>query len=395
MSYIDKGSPVKNFLFSLFCFLLVFEVHYRTERVVSTDSRWSTYVAHSIVNQGDTNIDEYFTPVGAVGWEFKYKGNWYNYFPIGSSLIAVPAAFLFQNHGGFQKFIANRTSPPPSRNVVDSKIRTNLEVFVASFCVALSAMLVFLIARHQGLHIIMALFLTACFSFGSSTWTISRGLWQHTPLILFVLLCLFMILKSKKTPQLLGYIGLPLSIAFVVRPTAAQFILPIMVYVYSRSPKQLVKLVLCASPAAVLWMYYNFSIYGSIFQPYYEPGRLSWFSSTYFEAILGNIFSPSRGFLVFHPLLILGFIGIFIKVRNQGLDTLDKCLLAWALFHTHSISSYGHWWAGHSTGPRLMTDLLPAAIYFMIPCLLACQKGLASPWTKKTLLLAKFVSAGF
>jgi hypothetical protein len=43
--------------------------------------------------------------------------------------------------------------------------------------------------------------------------------------------------------------------------------------------------------------------------------------------------------------------------------------------HWILISIFSHWWAGHSYGPRLFTDVLPYAVYFLVRPVEARRRG--------------------
>jgi len=62
------------------------------------------------------------------------------------------------------------------------------------------------------------------------------------------------------------------------------------------------------------------------------------------------------------------------KIRNKQSNTLDYFLLGIVFLHWVAISRYGHWWAGHSFGPRFFSDMIPYFIYFLIPVVAGMPK---------------------
>lgn len=90
---------------------------------------------------------------------------------------------------------------------------------------------------------------------------------------------------------------------------------------------------------------------------YYLATRLG--SDTFWEALAGNWFSPSRGLLIFSPFLLLTVFLLICYYRQCAYKSFIVISMAAIVLHWISISTFPHWWAGYSYGPRLMTDMLP------------------------------------
>src|SRR4051812_41076559 len=76
----------------------------------------------------------------------------------------------------------------------------------------------------------------------------------------------------------------------------------------------------------------------------------------FWESLARNLVSPSRGLLVFVPVL---FFIIYLLVRYRTQRTRLLCLsVVVFVFHLILISLFGRR-GGHCYGPRLMTDLVP------------------------------------
>ncbi len=92
---------------------------------------------------------------------------------------------------------------------------------IASIIVALTAVVIFLIARLS-LPVKQSLLAAFIFAFCTSAWsTASRALWQHGPSMLMLSISLFLILLSRQKPALIQYASIPLAYSFVIRPTNA------------------------------------------------------------------------------------------------------------------------------------------------------------------------------
>jgi hypothetical protein len=116
---------------------------------------------------------------------------------------------------------------------------------------------------------------------------------------------------------------------------------------------------------AVPFIWSNLLVYGRFLPSYYSPQRLG--SSPYFwEALAGNLISPSRGLFVFSPVMLLALYGIYTKFRRADFRLIDGALAAIIGLHWIMISTFKHWWAGHSYGPRFFTDMMPYMAYFLL-----------------------------
>ena len=91
--------------------------------------------------------------------------------------------------------------------------------------------------------------------------------------------------------------------------------------------------------------------------------------ATFFEALIGQWLSPSRGLFVFSPILLLAIGGVVLKIRRQQWQPLDTLLISIIGLHWIVISLWCNWWVGVSFGPRIWSDMLPYLVYFIIPAL--------------------------
>jgi hypothetical protein len=104
----------------------------------------------------------------------------------------------------------------------------------------------------------------------------------------------------------------------------------------------------------VLYSYYHFN---SFLPPYYQSGRLS--NIYLLDALAGNLISPARGFIVYTPFIFF-IVWNLIAHRNSIESKFIVFVAFLAIFSQYTIISFfPHWWAGHSYGPRLMTDIIP------------------------------------
>ncbi len=84
---------------------------------------------------------------------------------------------------------------------------------MASTIVALTALLLYRIARRW-LTWPYAVLLALMFAFGTTAWSVvSRTLWQHGPSMLLLTLALIVTLQAQEKPQRMQYVGLIVALA--------------------------------------------------------------------------------------------------------------------------------------------------------------------------------------
>ena len=81
--------------------------------------------------------------------------------------------------------------------------------------------------------------------------------------------------------------------------------------------------------------------------------------------MLGNLVSPARGLFVYSPVLLLALSGLVLALRQREERLLSACFATIVVLHWLVVSRFPHWWAGHSYGPRFMTDVVPFLAYFV------------------------------
>jgi len=327
---------------------------------VYSDSRWSIHLALSVIREGDLDLDEYQNLIQPDDFAIQtFHGHQYSFFPFGTPLLAVPFVFIYN--------LVN-----PNTFSMISEIHPVFQEIIASFFVALTAAVIYLIARLS-LTVKQSLFITFIFAFCTSAWsTASRALWQHGPSMLFLSFALYLLLLARDNPRLVQFTSLPLAYAFVIRPTNAIPVIYLSLFILLNYRKYFVKYLLWALLIALPYLMINYTIYGMIVSPYttiIDDNAIQWPSIGQW---MGTLISPSRGLFVYSPVLHFSVFGAYIQMkdfRNRYPEhVLDVFLAAIIISHYVLISGlWFSWWGGHSTGPRLFTDMLPFLVYFTIP----------------------------
>ena len=76
---------------------------------------------------------------------------------------------------------------------------------------------------------------------------------------------------------------------------------------------------------------------------------------------LGLLLSPSRGLLIFSPVVLVCVAGLRAAAREGWRGPLAWCLAA-AVAQFALYACYSVWWGGHTYGPRYLVDMLPLLI---------------------------------
>ncbi|MFN8598619.1 MAG: hypothetical protein U0559_20840, partial [Anaerolineae bacterium] len=282
------------------------------------------------------------------------NGHIYMLYPVGASILAAPVVWVIDKVSpGFAASLRTGFGEP-------------VQTAIASFVVALTVVFVFLIARLYVTRFPAAL-IALTLAFGTSAWSVvSRTLWQHGPSMLMLTIALYLTLLARKRPAASQFISLPMAFAYVVRPTNSIAVVVFSLYVLIVYRRYFVRYLAWALVIAVPFVLLNLSVYHTLLPNYYR-----WYSgfslATFFQALVGHLISPSRGLLIYSPILLLSIAGIFVKARQREFEKHDVVVLAIMGLHWISISLWWNWWGGVSYGPRLFSDMLPYFAYWLIP----------------------------
>lgn len=360
-------SQRQHTLIAIALFFLTFLIYFRSQNTFISDSTWAVHIASSIINSGNINLDEYEQLVVDQGYfgviRNKNTGHLLPQFPVGNSILIIPVMWVIEHtkdlpgQESFYQYL-QQTSPYDPYLIA-------IQHFTASVITALVVLVLYYIGHNQ-FNTTTAILGVCAFAFGTSAYsTASRVLWQHGPSMLMLVITLSLFIKGQSDPHAVKWAGLPLAFSYIIRPTNSIPILIFTIVVLLRYRKQLPGYILSAMVVAVPFIGSNWLVYGRFLPPYYSPQRLG--SSPYFwEALAGNLISPSRGLFVFSPVMLLALYGIYTKFRRADFRLIDGALAAVIGLHWIMISTFRHWWAGHSYGPRFFTDMMPYMTYFLL-----------------------------
>ncbi|MBX7058760.1 MAG: hypothetical protein K1X75_11905 [Leptospirales bacterium] len=314
----------------------------------------------SLLRRGDLDLNEYspaleiFHSHGTV----LVGDRVYDYFPSGIVFLGALPIWILSRIYGYGYLEANAFA---------------VELTVASLLCAMAALLFFRAAR-QKYSLLISLGATLILALDSSVLsTASRALWQSTGIVFLTCASLALIARLDRTEgnhwQLAGLGGI-LALAFVVRPLSIVWSAPTAAYLLHRY-RNWQSVLLLAMPAlmiGILFLAFNQAIYHRFLPPYYNATRV-FDLSVLAAALPGNLASPARGIFIWSPVFLGSGVGtaLVLARRDQKSYFLPASLAI--LLHLLLISTFPHWWGGHSLGPRLQTEIAPLYAWLLLPFL--------------------------
>jgi hypothetical protein len=289
-------------------------------------------------------------------WMQYVGGHFVSTSPVFPSLLAAPIYFL-----------------PVWLLWVDPPLINLLAKLSASLFAALSVVVVYLALREVAAPR-AALAAAVVYAFGTSTWSISsQGLGGHGPAELFMGVAMLGLLLGSRHRWAFDCAGLAAGLMFASRPQTTGLMGAALVgAALWRDRWRGVRCLLWSLGPVCAVLVYNVWTFGSILGGYarlnavYMPlYRLeSAWSSSIGSGLLGLLVSPSRGLFVYSPVLLFALMGV-VRARAHSQRDLLAWLGAGLGASILGLSAYSLWWGGHSFGPRLLTDFLPAWAVFL------------------------------
>jgi len=344
------GTPTISLV--LFAFLLV--VFVTSPLMISTDSRWSIHTAMSLARGHGGDLTEYFPILQKEKfYSIEYPdGRPRTLYPIGPSLLAMPIVE------------ALAWVRPDWAAGLPYNIPRRTQELIASLIGAIAGVIFYWLILSEFQSQAIALASAAILSLCTSMWsTATRALWQHGPLVLMLVIAMLLLERARRRTELVQYVGLPLAMSYLMRPTAIVAVIVLSTYVVVFYRAYFVQFICWAMLVTIPWMTYNFTIYHQLLPHYYSMNAFST-QTRFLEGLLGNLFSPSRGLFVFSPVLTFALSGFIFALRDRERGALHLAYGAIVAGNMIVIGSASMWWAGHSFGPRFTTDVVPFLAYF-------------------------------
>lgn len=342
-------------LFSVFAIFATFGLH------GMTDAQYSMLVSENLLRHHSFVIDERSIPrlkpfahpgYRANGYPYQMhvsQGNVLYWYPVGSSVLSIPFVGLMNIVG------ISAHTPDGGYNEAGEGI---IQGTLAALLMAILTVIFFRTALLL-LPLSWSVVLALGGAFSTQIWSAaSRALWSHTWEILLLGLAIYMLLAQEERhvrgrPIVLATL---LSWAYFVRPTSSIPIMAISAYMLIFRRKEFAALAITGAAWFVLFVAYSWKVWGQALPEYY----LFHLSSEHlWEALAGDLISPSRGLFVYVPgsafaLLVVSYY--WRMLLHRPLAVLSLCVIT---VHIFMVSMDPNWWGGHCYGARMTTDVIP------------------------------------
>jgi hypothetical protein len=350
---------------SLLLFLAVLIAYLANGRTIGAgDTLPAAYLPWSLIREGNFDLDEFpilhdetarriYPLLDGIPYYLQYRnGHYLSAYTPGPGVLALPVYLV----------------PVMLGVKADSAWAAYLEKLSAAIITALSVVFLYwalLGVTTRGWALVIAL----VYALGTSSLSMSsQALWQHGPSQLCLSLALYFLVRGLAEDRFLGYAGLPMAAAVVMRSTDLLLVLPVAAWIVWAHRRRALTLVLWALPPAVALAVYYAVYFGT---PDHGPGHTTAPVWALFagmplrEGLPGLLLSPSRGLFVYSPVLLFSVAGM-IAVWRRG-PALWRALSLGPPMVVLLISKWIIWWGGHSWGPRLLADLDPILCFFLYP----------------------------
>jgi hypothetical protein len=319
-------------------------------------------LSQSLIDHGSFKLDAYALPRHEPVWHGYYfkngpiyqleiaRGHIYYHMPPGSSVLSTPFVAVL-NLFGISAARPDGTYDPLGEVIIEAGL--------AALLMAALSVIFFYTARlllPVGWSVTVAL----GGALGTQVYsTASRALWSETWGILLLGVVIYLLLRNETGKRAVNPILLASLLAWMyfVRATFSVHILAITVYLLIFHRKIFLRYAITGAVWLGAFVFYSWFNFGQLLPNYYRASRLQF--DVFWEALAGNLISPSRGVLVYVPVLFFVAFMLVRYRRHQIYQRLVWLSLAIITGHLVTVSSFNHWWGGHSFGPRFTTGLVP------------------------------------
>lgn len=240
-----------------------------------------------------------------------------------------------------------------------------------------------------------ALLVAGAYAFATGVWSISsQSLWQQTPEMFFLALGMFCLLRLPGAWLRGAAAGCALGAAAACRPTAALVAAAAAGWLLWSDRRALGAFVLAALPLAAATLAYNAYYFGSPLEfgqlaagasvAQRKTGSPELWQTPLWLGASGLLFSPSRGLLVYSPVLAAAFAGAVLAWRDARYRPLRFLTLAVLALWLPAFLWFD-WWGGWAYGYRPIVDSLPL---LALLCLPALERILERPLWRAAFVLA-------
>lgn len=248
----------------------------------------------------------------------------------------------------------------------------------ASILVATTAVLLFFIALRY-LTKMRAVIIAFTYGLGTCAWAVSsQNMWQQTVNQFLLAVGAFFFLGNVERRHIAALSGFAFGAAVACRATGALFYTAVIVYLFLHHRKSVVPFIVGSFPVPLLIAAYNTHYFGSPFSFAQEmvghiiakekTGSPKLWQTPIYEGLSGLLFSPSRGLVIFSPVLVPAFWGAYRVFQEDKYRAFRPLTLA-ALATMALQCRWFDWWGGWTFGYRPWLDVVPFLVLLLIPML--------------------------
>lgn len=283
------------------------------------------------------------------------RGNYRSAYPLPSALIAGATAWVLS-----------------TARIIDFEAPLSASLvakLTASWLTALAVAFAFIAAASRTTPLRAAV-VALGFGMGTNLWaTVSQTLWQQETALCALMAAIVLLAPDKATVGRCLTVGAMLGIVGWARPQLAPTVMAFALSMVARWGWRTAVGWMPILAAAALAVSINLMWFGHPLGavPALEAlhpavhGVAGSVETRPWLSALGLLFSPSRGLLVFSPIVALALTGLGTARREGRHSALVWCLIA-AGTQFAFYAMYKVWWGGHTFGPRYMLDILPALV---------------------------------
>jgi hypothetical protein len=329
-----------------------------------TDSNYAMFTSENLLKHHTFTLDRYRWPaiqtvprsgLGANTTIYQLEsvnGHLFYYFPPGTSILSTPYVALL-NAFGISSVNPDGSYRPDGELAIQGSLAALLMALATAVFFYTSTLVLPL-----GWSIVLAL----GSALGTQVWsTASRVMWSDTWAIVLTAVIIFLLLSveiGRRWTWLSSAMLAPLlAWSYFVRPTNSVAIVAITIYVIAFQRRFFLSYALTGVAWFVLLVIYSWHNFGLLLPYYFRANRLHF--GQYWEALAGNLISPSRGLLIFVPALF--FVGYLLSRywRELPFKRLAVLTLVIAVGHLLTVAAFVPWHGGGCYGARYSAGLAP------------------------------------
>ena len=327
--------------------------------IAGYDSQPTKYAARELAVRGTLLLDRVIERIPGLADRPAFgrtvDGHVRSSYPVLPSIIAAGPAWLLGRSGVLD--LEGPLAP------------TVIAKLTASLLVALAIACAFLIASQRtstGIAAVVAI----AFGLGTNVWLAGQTLGGHET-VAFGLTAALVFLASPGPVVGGGQAWIAVLMLAVAGAARAQVapavaILALSLVVRSRFRQWLPLSVLAVASGLVIaanvsWFGHPLGAVPQLESLHAAVHATSGTFSAPWNGALGLLFSPSRGLVIFSPIVLVCLAGLWPAFREGWRGPLIWCLAA-AVVEFALYACYTVWWGGHTYGPRYVLDALPPLI---------------------------------